>query len=313
MKKLATWLGILGLLVILLLVAVRVAVGFFVTTDGVRSLVNALLERAAHSVMPTLMTEVKSLELSGIADLELRQVRILNSNKLDAALVLERTRISPEWATILSGGTWQFSTSTLIEGDGRLNIAATVPRQFFFGSRDPSLLDEGRILLNGTMSNVDAVKLAGLLFSDNAAPGFYLSQGLINATIELSQPLGSRHQNHQRRGHVIGTIESPEWTIDADKQRKLPSAPIELNLELDQGKVYLRRPVVMTGRGGQATITGALNLPRQSLDEEGWNLEVLVSDDRGLVNSLAELFKCKSAPTSPRFTIKGAVSATDCG
>ena len=311
MKKLATIMAMFLIPILVLVIGLRVILGFVVASTYFRSAFNEQLERSLQSVLPALISEVKSTELTGIANLTVQGITVRNSRKISASLKISKLVLSPDWSTFFMGEYWHFDIQGMFGDFGILSGHASAPKWLF----DKSSLTKqrtGALRIDGDINDLDAVTLSNLVFSDDAAPGFYLSRGLLTGNVQFSKPLGAAAAGGKKNARFLGNLKDSVWILAEDNNRPLLIAKIPLNLEMIGSGLFIRSPVILVGHTGSANITGGIFLPRARKDEANWNLIVNVDKDTGLSNSLAKLFKCKEPLAVSHYTVKGPVTGASC-
>ena len=304
-KILAILVGIAGGAVLI----IRLAVGLVVGTESFRSFFNNQTERGLRSLLPTLMSEVGAVSMDGLASLLVSDLTVRNTRKIAAELPLKRLLITPDLPSTVMADSVHLEIETMFGDYGRINLHASAPKWLVRASlsdREQS----GALRIDGSATDLDAVVITNLLLADDAAPGFYLSRGLLSGTVQYSKPLGSTPGS--RTGRFLGQLKDAVWILAEDDNRPLLINKTPLNLELTGNAIMIRSPITLDGSSGNGSITGAIQLPRGSDEDMTWDLDVQVYDDKGLKGSLSKLFKCKTDPGSAHFLVKGPISGSSC-
>jgi hypothetical protein len=304
--------GFISLLVVVLL-ATRIGLAYVVASDEFRSEFNSNLERSLRSLLPTAMTDVKELAVTGVASLEIKDLSVHSSKLLDVGLAVPRTRVTPVFSSLLGTGPLRFDADALLGGGGRLVVATALPKGLLVPSLGSS--PSAAVTVSGTMAEVSAVTLAGLLFPENAGPNFQLSSGLLGGTFSLSKPLGSKGHGH-KSGDLALKLEASTWRLPPSSapgdNLTLTLPPINANLEIHDFRVGLKSPLVIAEKSGRTTLNGALLLSPRADGAARWDLDVVVDGDTGTAGKLARLFRCKSPPAGSHFRILGPVTSPLC-
>ena len=261
--------------------------------------------------MPTLMSEIKDIELSGMANLLLQDVTIRNSRKISATLSLKRILITPELSTLFIGESWHFDIEAMFGDYGRLKVHGSAPK-WIARAPEAGKTYIGALRLEGTAVDMDAVAISNIIFSDQASPGFYLSRGLLGGDVHFSKPLRAPEAAGKKNGRFNGALRDAVWMLADENNRPLLIPKTQLNLEMIDSSVFIRNPLSLEGHSGTANITGSILLPRQASDDAAWNLIVNVDNDSGLSKSLARLFKCQEPTAVPHYTVKGPITGASC-
>ena len=311
MKQLSNIVAIILGAIIALAIGLRIALGIIIGSDSFRGYFNDYIERSLHSVMPTLMSEIKDIELSGVANLLLQDITIRNSRKISATLNLKRLLITPELSTLFIGESWHFDIEAMFGDYGRLTIHGSTPK-WILRAPEAGRTYIGAVRLEGTAVDIDAVAVSNIIFSDKAAPSFYLSRGLLGGDVHFSKPLRAPEAAGRKNGRFNGALRDAVWMLADENNKPLLIPKTQLNLEMIDNSMFIRSPLTLEAHTGQANITGSVLLPRQASDDAAWNLIVNVDNDSGLSKSLAKLFKCKEPVTVSHYTVKGPVTAASC-
>lgn len=247
--------------------------------------------------------------MEGLASVLVSDLTIRNTRKITAALPLKRVLITPDIPATVMAESAHIEIETMFGDYGRINLHASAPKWLLrAGLHDPD--QGGALRIDGTATDLDAVVITNLLLGDDAAPGFYLSRGLVSGTVQYSKPVGNTSGG--RTGRFLGQIKDAVWILSEDNNRPLLINKTPLNLDLVGYAIMIRSPITLDGTSGNGSITGSMQLPQGIGDEMIWDLEVQVIDDKGLSGSLAKLFKCKNNPGSAHFFVKGPISGANC-
>ncbi|MBM4252402.1 MAG: hypothetical protein FJ146_10565 [Deltaproteobacteria bacterium] len=309
MKQLFKIFGILCGLATATLLLVRLALGLVVSTESFRNFFNNQTERALRSLLPTLMSEVGSVSMEGIASLLVSDLTVRNTRKISAALPLKRLLITLDLPSTVTADSAHLEIETMFGDYGRINLHASAPKWLLKSSAGDRDLN-GALRIDGSATDLDAVVITNLLLADDAAPGFYLSRGLLSGTVQYSKPLGATPGT--RTGRFLGQLKDAVWILAEDNNRPLLINKTPLNLDLTGHEILIRSPITLDGTSGNGSVTGSMQLPRGSDEDMIWNLEVQVHEDKGLSGSLVKLFKCKSNPGTTPFLVKGPISGSSC-
>lgn len=309
MKKL--WLLALGVVVLLLggLIAVRFAAKGFVESEEFRAEFSQMLEQAAGSVLPHAMAKVQRIRLGGIASLDLEGIKIETTKSVAASLEITHIRATPSLFSLLGKSPVLLSADGEVAGKGTFSFTARVPKTLFAG--EPGKRSE-TLEVQGHLEHVDVVPVASLLFADAPSnPNFQLTRGHLTGTFTFKKPFGGHSSQGRKSGDINAKLESPVWSIAVGPVKKLEPPNLDLHVEIKDFALELRAPVVLEDKVGRATFGGSLLLPERADRTLAWDLDVKTG---GLLvqGSLAKLFKCKSPPLKPHFTVKGPIAETTC-
>ena len=297
----------LMILIAVLLVGGRFALGALVQSEEFRARFNDVVERSLRTVLPTAMTELKGTRLTGLATLELSGLTVSNSKSVQTTLSLPTVRLSPRLLSLMGSGPLLFDGDAAFADGGHLTLDGSVPREAL-GERKAAV---GTVTVEGAFDHIGAPAVLALLFPDKSGPRFDLTKGEATGTFSVMRPLG-RHEGRHKSGQALVHLGQTDWQVRAGNEKTITLPPVDVDLALEDFVLRLKSPLTFTERTGRTTVTGSLLLPERADHPARWDLDVGVQGDTGLAGSLAKLLRCTAPAQGPRFHVEGPVVAPAC-
>jgi hypothetical protein len=339
----ARWILLLAatplVLVAIALIALRLALGAVVRSDGMREALEHYGERALRVLVPHPMMTLRDVDMDGVANVTITEVVVRNQRRPQASVAFTEVRVRPELLSLVTPGPTTLDVSARTGATGTVHVTAKVPLGAVWrvlrarsaaaaksdgasGAGDaseaaPAPAEEAAVATaEGSFDALEAKAFGGLYFGGEG-PALELTGGTLRGAFSFTQGVAVKAGG--KNGHLSARVIGPQWELvptseaaPASETRKITVEDFGVELELAGGELRTREAVTLVDAKGRATIAGALLMPTQAEPRAAWDVTVDSDGGTDLPTSLGRIFRCKVAPRHMRFTVRGPIVATTC-
>jgi hypothetical protein len=298
--------GALLMLAVLVGVA-RYAAGALVASEGFRETAARQLEKGLRPFIPQALVAVEESELSGFGEVVLRRMSVRSEQKIDASVAIPELRVRPHWLTLLMPGRTELEANARLNGDGNARLVLSVPLKVMIrgaGDADAEL--------DGSFERADAPTVLALALASGHGRAPRFAKGLFDGEIAIKKGVGADRNTSRKLGHATLRFYEAAYALKDGREEKL--SPFEAVLDLRDYAVKIAEPFLVetAAHDARALVGGGFLLPRHADQNVGWDLDVTADGRPGFKDDLAQVFRCQTAPDSPRFKIVGPVADARC-
>jgi hypothetical protein len=305
--------GIVVGLCLVVLLGARVLLGLMVSSSEFRNVTSRLLERGLSQVIPGVMVELDSIELSGMTRINLANLLVRSGHKADVTVIAPLVTITPRLGPFLKSSLVVLDINATLPEGGHLQTQVAAPFKWILGRQSKGDRYEPHLAMEGVLEGVSVPPLFAMMMAGEDRPKIQLIAGRATGRFAVRKPVGSTRVTGHKSGRIDLQILSPRWAIATpDGSRELKPANLDVSLELQDFAVVLRQPLIFQDRSERAVITGSLLLPKYAEEDQAWDLIVQSEGSPRLELGLARLLRCRSLPAKPTFTVKGRLSGPRC-
>lgn len=312
-----TWIkpaSIVGSVCLGVVVLARVLLGLVVGSAEFRDLTARALEQALGQVLPGVMVEFDSVELSGLYQIDMANLLVRSGQKVDVTVIAPTLHISPRLGPLLARGLLVVDLDVTLPEGGRLESQIAAPLRWIVApkSRQGERF-EPYLALEGRFEGLSIPPLFALWMAGENRPAIQLTAGRVTGRFAIRKPVGATRVTGRKSGRVDLQILSPRWIVAASEEaREVKPANMDVSLELQDFVLSLRQPLVFQDTTERAVVTGALLLPKYADEDLAWDLIVQSQGSGHPQQGLARLLRCKNPPEKPTFAVKGHLGAPRC-
>lgn len=292
---------------------VRMLLGLVVGSAEFRDTTARILERGLSQLVPEVMVEVDSIQLSGLTQLQIANLLLRSGQKADVTVIVPTVHVAPRLWTLLKSGLLVADLDVVLGENGRIRTQVAAPFRWIMGGRPKSERLEPYLAVEGTMESVAVPPIFALIMAGENRPGFQLTGGRVTGRYSMRKPVGVTRATGHKSGRIEMQILSPRWVLSTPEgARELNTANLDVSLELQNFALGLRQPLVFQDLKERAVVTGTLLLPKYIEEDLAWDLIVKAEGSSNLALTLGRLLRCTKVPSSSTFTVKGRITTPRC-
>jgi hypothetical protein len=295
------------MLVVVAAIAGRMILKTYIESDEFREQLARTLTRASRGFISKSIVDVSALKVMGLMSIESDAINIRSADKSENVVTITSAKISPKILSILTLGPILFEAELFMQPTGSIRISGKIPLSLL--SRKKT--DESAVEVSGEVISVNAVELTDLMQTAQRDPYFRLSEGTLNGRFQYTKPLGKAEATGEKSGYLNLNLTAAKWTIPSKKEI-VPIETLPVELRLKDFVISIEKPIVLKDESGTATLSGAVNLPKQAEEEKSWDIKADVVGSSGLLLVVTNLFKCPSPPAAYSFKVTGEFSNSRC-